>query len=90
MDEVQIAIDIGRDAMIATMKLSLPLLLTGLVVGVLISIVQAATQIQEQTLTFVPKIFAVGFVSFLMLPWMIQVIVEYTEDLFINMATLFK
>lgn len=89
MDDVQIAIDLGRDAMVATMKLSLPLLLTGLVVGVIISVLQAATQIQEQTLSFVPKIVAVALAAFFILPWMIQVMVEYTEDLFVNMAHMF-
>ena len=89
MDEFQVAVDLGREALLMAAKLSLPLLLVGLIVGVIISILQAATQVQEQTLSLIPKIIAVVAVLFVIMPWMIQVIVEYTEELFINMARLF-
>ena len=58
MDPVEIAVDIGRAAVLTAIKLAAPFLLTALAVGVIVSIIQAATQIQEQTLVFVPKILA--------------------------------
>jgi len=56
MDPVEIAVDIGRAGLLTAIKLALPFLLTALSIGVFVSIIQAATQIQEQTLVFVPKI----------------------------------
>jgi flagellar biosynthetic protein FliQ len=88
-DDIQTAVDVGRQALVVGMILALPLLVVGLVVGVMISILQAATQIQEQTLTFVPKIVAVVAALFIMMPWVLTVLVQYTEDLIINMGTLF-
>lgn len=89
MDEIQIAVDLGRTALRLTLVLSLPLLAVGLVVGLFISVMQAATSIQEQTLTFVPKIVAVVVVLALLLPWMVQTLVEYTRDLYSRMPYLF-
>ena len=89
LDACQIAADICKDALKIAFLLSAPLLLIGMIVGVLISIGQAATQIQEQTLTFVPKILAVLGILFLLAPWFIQVMVEYTADLYADMAWLF-
>lgn len=88
-DELQVAVDLGREALILTLKLSLPLLLVSLVVGVLVSILQAATQIQEQTLTFLPKIVAVVFTLFVILPWLLVEIIGYTESLIVQMGRLF-
>ncbi|BDB66991.1 flagellar biosynthetic protein FliQ [Helicobacter cinaedi] len=65
-----------------TLILSLPMLLAGLIVGLLISIFQATTQINEMTLTFVPKILAVVAVIIFAMPWMINMITDYTRMLF--------
>ncbi len=88
--DLQQAVDLGRDALFLSVKLTLPLLLVGLLVGALISILQAATQIQEQTLSFVPKMAAVVAAIFLLMPWLLTVLVEYTTDLVRGMGTLFR
>ena len=74
------AIQIAREAMLVTLLLSAPMLGFGLVVGLLVSIFQAVTQINEMTLTFVPKIVVVGLVTLLLTPWMITLMVEYTQE----------
>lgn len=89
-DQVQVAVDIGRAALVLAFKISLPLLLTALVVGLAISIVQAVTQLQEQTLSFIPKIVATMAVLFLLMPWIIVVLMEYTVDLVKGMNTYFR
>ena len=78
------AIYIIRQALKLVLMLSGPPLLAGLVVGMLISIFQAATQIQEMTLSFVPKIIAVFVVLIIFLPWMIKVMHGFTIDLILN------
>lgn len=65
-----------------TLILSLPMLLAGLVVGLLVSIFQATTQINEMTLTFVPKILAVVAVIIFAMPWMINMMSDYARMLF--------
>ncbi|MCH5314129.1 MAG: flagellar biosynthesis protein FliQ [Helicobacter sp.] len=65
-----------------TLILSLPMLLAGLIVGLLVSIFQATTQINEMTLTFVPKILAVVAVIIFTMPWMINMITDYARMLF--------
>ena len=81
---------LGRDAMIVTLLVSAPMLLSGLLVGLLISVFQSVTQIQEITLTFVPKIFVV-FVSFvLFLPWMLATVLGFVEPLFGNLHTMIR
>lgn len=64
-----------------TLIISLPILLAGLVVGLLVSIFQATTQINEMTLSFVPKILAVIAVIILTMPWMLNMILDYTKML---------
>ena len=64
-----------------TMKLALPLLLAGLIVGLAVSVFQAATQIQEQTLSFIPKILALVAVIAIAGPWMLSLVVDWTHDL---------
>ncbi|GAB4263566.1 MAG: flagellar biosynthesis protein FliQ [Deferrisomatales bacterium] len=73
---------IGRQAIEIMVLLSAPLLLTALLVGVLISLVQAVTQIQEQTLTFVPKFLAIVVVLLLSLPWAMDTMIRYATELF--------
>lgn len=87
MDPVQIASDIGRAALQITIILSLPLLVTGLVVGVVISILQAATQVQEQTLSFVPKILAMMAALYIFMPMLLRLIVDYSRESFLAIRT---
>ena len=86
--DVEEAVRMGREALIITMQLSLPLLAVGLVVGVIISIIQAATQIQEQTLTFIPKIIAVVATLYVLAPWLITILMDYTERVILEMIRL--
>lgn len=79
---------IGRDAMWVTLLLSAPMLLSGMVVGLAISILQSVTQIQEITLSFVPKIFVVMLAFVLFLPWMISTMSSFVVPLFGNLHTL--
>ncbi len=65
-----------------TLMISLPMLLAGLIVGLLVSIFQATTQINEMTLTFVPKILAVIVVLIFTLPWMLHTLLDYTKNIF--------
>ena len=76
-----VVINLAMDAMSLAMKVALPLLLAGLVVGLIVSVFQAVTQIQEQTLTFIPKILATVAVLIVGGPWMLDQLVAYTADL---------
>ena len=67
--------------------LAAPMLVTGLVAGVLVSLFQAATQINEMTLVFIPKMLGVGLALVIFFPWMLQLIVTYTQKLFTNIPT---
>ncbi len=75
------AIDVTKEMIKLTILLGMPILLTALVVGLVVSIFQAVTQVNEMTLTFVPKIVIVGLVALLLTPWMINLLVEYSRDL---------
>ena len=83
-----IVIDMARNALLLALMLGGPLLLVALGVGVAVSVFQAVTQIQEQTVGFVLKLAAVGTVFLLTLNWMIQAIVRYTLDLFHSLPNL--
>ncbi len=72
-------LDVGRDSIFTLLIVASPLLITSLVVGVMISLVQALTQIQEMTLVFVPKIILMFVVLILALPFMGQIIAAHTE-----------
>ncbi|MDY6986668.1 MAG: flagellar biosynthesis protein FliQ [Thermodesulfobacteriota bacterium] len=72
------------EALKVAMLLAAPVLLSGLVAGLAVSIFQAATQINEMTLVFIPKMLAVGIAIVVFLPWMLNIIVSFTHDLFIN------
>mgnify|MGYP002353966820 FL=1 len=82
------AVDICRKAIQTILMVSAPMLVIGMVVGLLVSIFQAATQINEQTLSFVPKIVAVFLAMLLFGPWLIKVMTVFTIGLFETMATL--
>ena len=71
-----------REAFYTALLVSAPILLASLVVGLVISIFQAATSVQEFTLTFVPKVVVVAIILVLMLPWMIDTMVDFTQNLF--------
>jgi flagellar biosynthetic protein FliQ len=79
---VEQAIDLLRDAMLVTLIIIGPILALGMLIGLIISLVQAVTQIQEQTLAFVPKIFAMALAIIFVMPWMFQRLIEYTRTLF--------
>lgn len=89
-DFVQTSVDLTRQALMLVIQLALPLLGVGLVVGLIVSVLQAATQVQEQTLAFIPKMFAVVLTLFLILPWMMILMIEYTEDLILNVPWMFR
>lgn len=77
-------IGVARQALQVTLLVSLPILGIGLVVGVVVSLVQAATQIQEMTLTFVPKIVAIFVGLLLLLPWIMNHLMSFTLEIFTN------
>jgi flagellar biosynthesis protein FliQ len=84
----QYVLALGREAIMMTLMVSAPMLAFGLVVGLLISILQAVTQIHEMTLTFIPKIVAVAAALLIFLPWMINMIVDFTTRLLVSIPTL--
>ena len=85
---VDSATSIAMQAMMLALKIASPFLLAGLSVGVVVSIFQAATNIQEQTLTFIPKILATGAVMFVAGPWMLDQLLGYTRALFLSIPGL--
>ncbi|MTD45454.1 flagellar biosynthesis protein FliQ [Conexibacter sp. W3-3-2] len=74
-------VNLSTQAMELSLKIALPLLLCGLVVGLLVSVFQAVTQIQEQTLSFIPKILALAVVLVVGGPWMLNQLMVYTTEL---------
>ena len=74
-------VTVGRHALEMTLMLAAPLLLTALAVGLIVGIFQAATQINEMTLSFIPKLLAMAAVLALTGPWMLRSLVEYTRNL---------
>jgi flagellar biosynthetic protein FliQ len=80
----------GREALLVTLIIAAPLLGLALIVGVAISIFQAITQIQEMTLTFVPKIVIILIALVVFGPWMLRILINFTETLFLNLPTYMK
>ena len=74
----------GKEVVWITLLVAGPMLLFGLVVGLIVSVFQAVTQVHEMTLTFIPKILAVIFALVLFFPWMMQIMLTFTEKLFVN------
>ena len=72
---------VGQEAMMVAVKLTAPVLIPSLVVGLIIAMFQAATQINEMTLTFVPKLIVIGAVLMIMGPWMLQMYLDYFQAL---------
>lgn len=83
-----LAADLVRHAVMTSLIVAAPLLMTALLVGVLVSLIQAVTQLQEQTLTFIPKLLALSAVFVLTLPWMLAQLVEYLSGLLRSLPTL--
>jgi flagellar biosynthesis protein FliQ len=81
-------LDIAIDTMFVALKLSAPILLTALVLGFAISLFQAMTQIQEFTLSFVPKVVGVGVALIISGNWMLHTLIDFTQDLFDRIPTL--
>ena len=77
-------VTIGQQAVEMTLMISAPLLLSALVIGLLVSIFQAATQINEMTLSFIPKLVGIFLVLIFTGPWMVNTIVDYIQRLFGN------
>ena len=84
---VDLAINIGVDAVMLALRIGLPILIVSLVVGLVVSIFQAITQIQEMTLTFIPKILALVLVIIVAGPWMLDQLLLYTSDLWTSIPS---
>ncbi len=84
----EFVVDIGRQAVETVLMLAGPMLLAGLGVGLMVSIFQAATQINEQTMTFIPKIVAVLVTLLIFAPWMIKIMLAFTRGIFDNINSL--
>lgn len=84
----QMVVAIGREAVITTLMICGPMLLFALIVGLVISVFQAVTQIHEMTLTFVPKILAVALALLIFLPWMLGKATDFTRHMFELIPTL--
>lgn len=82
--EPEVAIDLCREALMTSMLIGAPLLLVGMAVGLTISLIQAVTQIQDQTVSFVPKVVAMALALAFCLPWIMQQMIEYSEALIMN------
>ena len=80
--ELPFALDLSHNALIVALIISAPILGIGVLVGLAISLIQAVTQIQDQTVSIVPKIVAMIGVAILFVPWLTQRIVEYSQQLF--------
>lgn len=80
--DVDLVVDMAQDALFTLLITSAPMLLVGMAVGLVISIVQAATQVNEMTMTFVPKIVAVMVTGVLFLPWIVARLTTFTQEMF--------
>ena len=76
------AVELVRTALIITLKIAAPILLAGIVVGLIISLLQSVTSVQDQTLAFVPKIVVMVVAAAVLIPWIAQRLVEYAASLF--------
>ena len=83
-----LVVDLARNAIMLSLLVAGPMLVVALLVGLTVSVLQAVTQIQEQTLAFLPKLVGVAAVFLLALPWIIQLMVKYTTELFRSLPSL--
>jgi flagellar biosynthetic protein FliQ len=79
---------IGQHALVVTLMVAAPLLLTALAVGLLVGVLQAATQINEMTLSFIPKLLALAAVLVIAGPWMLRTLIDYTRHLIESLPSL--
>ena len=84
----EVVMQIGRQAVEMTLLMAGPLLLAALVIGPIVSVFQAATQINEQTLSFIPKLVGMFLILLLAGPWMLEIMVDYVRRLFENIPLL--
>ena len=82
MFDLSTALDLGREALLVSLIVAGPILLTGVVVGLFISVVQTITQIQDQTFALVPKIVAMFAAAVVFVPWLANRLIEYTRRMF--------
>jgi flagellar biosynthetic protein FliQ len=82
----QAAIDLCRNALLSALVIGAPMLLVGMAAGLVIGLIQALTQIQDQTVSFVPKLLAMAAVMIACLPWLMMRLVEFTREVFTNAA----
>jgi flagellar biosynthetic protein FliQ len=82
------AVELTRSAVGLTLMLGAPIMLIAVIVGLTISVLQAVTQLQDQTLSFVPKIIAMALAGLYVFPWMLHQIVEFTANIFSNVPSL--
>lgn len=80
----EFVIGFARQAIELTLMISMPMLLVGLIVGLAVSIFQAATQIQEATLSFIPKIISIFLALLLAFPWIMDKMITFTRDIFLH------
>ena len=83
----QLVIELGRKALLQVVMVTAPMLGLGLMAGLAISVLQATTQIQEQTLVFIPKILAVIVAIVIFGPWMLNTLVDFVHNLFLNIPS---
>jgi len=82
-----LAVNVARKAVETVLLCSAPMLLSGMLIGLIVAILQAATQVNEQTLTFIPKIVAVFLTLLLFGPWIIKIMTTFTLGIFETLAT---
>jgi flagellar biosynthetic protein FliQ len=84
----QIVVDLAQRALMVALYIAGPMLIAALVVGLAVSVLQSLTQIQEQTLSFLPKLLVVGAIFLLMLPWMLRLMAQFTTELLTSLPGL--
>ena len=80
------SIDVVKNLMMLCLKVALPFLLSAMIIGLFVSFFQAITSLQEQTLTFVPKALGVVVVVFVLFPWVTNIMLDYTSEIFNEMS----
>ncbi len=86
----EVVMQLGKEAIRTTAMLAAPMLVSSLVVGVAVSVVQALTQVNEATLSFIPKLIILGIVLIIAGPWMMDIMMNYTTTLFENISTIVR
>ena len=85
-----VVLELGRNAIITAATVALPVLAAGMLTGLMIAVFQAVTQINEMTLAFVPKIVAVAITAVFFGPWMLGTLLNYINNLFVQLPTLVR